>query len=127
MRVVSVVSVLVDAAAEAVVLEERLEELSVVVVLSSSSSQSVGKSTVPLALFTATPPVAPVASMRARAVFLVVHKTFLFVALDSEQFIKVELNLQHPPVSWKEGRSKSLTCHKPSVAKWSWRRSRWNL
>ena len=76
-----VVSVLVDAAedvdseAEAVVLEERLEEL--LVVLLSPSSQSVGKSTEPFVLFTATSPVAPVAWIRASAVFSVVHKTFL--------------------------------------------------
>ena len=83
-------SVVVDAAADAVVdfeerleevLEERLkevEEVSVVLLL-LPSSQSVGKSTVLFVLFTATPPVAPVALMRARAVLLVVHKTSLIV------------------------------------------------
>ena len=75
---VRVLSVLVDAAAdadsEAVVREERLDELEVVLPL-SSSSQSVGKSTVLFVLFFAAPPVAPVAWIRARAVVLVVHKT----------------------------------------------------
>lgn len=70
---VRVLPVLVDAAADtdvdadAAVLEERLEELSVALP-SSSSSQSVGKSTMLLVLFTAIPPVAPVARMSARAV-----------------------------------------------------------
>ena len=73
---VRVLSVLVDAAAdadsEAVVREERLDELEVVL---PSSSQSVGKSMVLFVLFFAAPPVAPVAWIRARAVVLVVHKT----------------------------------------------------
>lgn len=73
-----VVSVLVEAAADAdsevVAREERLDELEVVLP-SSSSSQSVGKSMVLFVLFFATSPVAPVAWTRARAVFFVVHKT----------------------------------------------------
>lgn len=69
---------LVDAAADAdsevAVREELLDELEVVVP-SSSPSQSVGKSMVLFVLFFATSPVAPVAWIRARAVFFVVHKT----------------------------------------------------